>query len=109
MSFSSELTPDPTSASSRQALILRLYIAGGALNSLLALRNIKAICEEYFPKNYNIEVIDVFENPQRALTDNVLVTPTLVKVAPLPNVRLVGNLSQKQTVLLVLQATLESP
>lgn len=102
-------SPDPAANlpnnASRDPLMVRLYIVGGALNSLRALMNLKAICEEYFPKHYQIEVIDIFEDPLRALTDKVLVTPTLVKTSPPPSIRLAGDLSQKQTVLLVLQST----
>ena len=107
------VSPDPTvnmpNDAARDILVVRLYIAGGALNSLRALMNLKAICEEYFSKQYQIEVIDIFEDPLRALADKVLVTPMLVKTSPAPIIRLAGDLSQKQTVLLALQSTTRKP
>src|SRR5476651_1297312 len=63
-------------------LVLRLYVAGRAPNSLRAIANAKAICEANFAADYAIETIDLLKNPRRALADGVIVTPTLIKVAP---------------------------
>jgi circadian clock protein KaiB len=83
-------------------LRLRLYIAGDAPNSLAAVANIRAICAEYFPSAHEIEVVDLLEHPGRALADGIIVTPTLIKVSPLPMQRLVGSLSATKQVLLAL-------
>ena len=77
----------------------RLYVAGGAQNSAQALANLGALCRLYLPDRHEIEVVDVFREPKRALADGILMTPTLVKLTPSPVQRIVGTLSQTQTVL----------
>jgi len=72
-------------------LRLCLYVAGGAPNSRLARRHLLQFLGESAARS--IEVVDVLEDPQRALRDNVLITPTLLKLSPPPIGRLVGNLS----------------
>jgi circadian clock protein KaiB len=84
------------------ALTLRLYIAGNAPNSLRATGNAKAICEEHFPGGYELEVVDMLEFPQRAMADGIIVTPTLLKLTPLPIQRVIGNLSDTDRVLMIL-------
>lgn len=80
----------------------RLYVAGDALNSAQALANLNALCRAQLAGRHEIEVVDVFREPQRALADAVFMTPTLIKLAPLPVRTIVGTLSQTQTVLQVL-------
>ena len=77
----------------------RLYIAGDAMNSVQALANLGALCRAHLPERHEIEVVDVFREPKRALADGVFMTPTLVKLAPFPIQRIVGTLSQTQPVL----------
>lgn len=89
-------------AAATPRLELRLYVAARAPNSVLALANLDAICREYANDRYRLEIIDVLENPQRALADGVLVTPTLIKRSPAPAEKLVGNLSEKAKVLFAL-------
>lgn len=74
----------------------RLYIAGNALNSTLAGDNLVAFCREYLPGAHEIEVIDIFRDPKRALQDGIFLTPTLLTVAPLPLRRIVGTLSDTE-------------
>jgi circadian clock protein KaiB len=81
------------------AYVFRLYIAGGSPNSVRALANLYAICRKYFPDCHNIEVIDVLKEPRRALADTILVTPTVVKVSPVPQQQIIGNLSDEEEVL----------
>ena len=76
----------------------RLYIAGDSGNSALAVRNIGTLCRKYLPGRYEIEQVDVFRDPKRALADLVVMTPTLVKLAPLPVCRIVGTLNETETV-----------
>jgi circadian clock protein KaiB len=91
----------------RRAFKFRLYVAGDAQNSVEAIANLTAICRRYLPAMYDIEVMDVFVEPARALTDGIFMTPTLVKLAPAPMRRIIGNLSRTG---LVLQALgLEDP
>ena len=77
----------------------RLYVAGDAQNSMRALANLNLICHAHLAMRHEIELIDVFKEPARALAEGILMTPTLVKLAPLPVRRIVGTLSQTQTVL----------
>ena len=82
-----------------QELRLRLYVAGNAPNSERAIANAKAICGEHFASRYELEVVDLLEQPTRALADGIIVTPTLLKLMPLPVQRLIGNLSDTDQVL----------
>lgn len=104
MSVAPDLTPKPSAANASEMLMLRLYVAGSALNSLRAKNNLMAICERCFAGRYQIEIVDIFEEPLRALQDKVLVTPTLVKVAPAPSLQIMGDLSETEIVLLALQS-----
>jgi circadian clock protein KaiB len=79
-----------------------LYTAEGTTNSSLAFGNLLALCKTYLADRYEIEVIDVFRHPQRALSQSIRMTPTLVKRAPYPTRTIVGTLSQKQRVLAAL-------
>jgi circadian clock protein KaiB len=83
-------------------LVLRLYVAGRAPNSIRAVANVKAICDEHFASAHELEVVDLLEHPQRALADGIIVTPTLLKLRPLPAQRMIGNLSDTTQVLLTL-------
>lgn len=77
----------------------RLYVAGDALNSTLALTNLTALCRKYLAGRHEIDVVDVFRHPERVLSDGILMTPTLVKLAPSPVRLIVGTLSRTPTVL----------
>ena len=92
------------SRTKKAALLLRLYVAGNAPNSTRAVANAKAICEEHFASDHDLEIVDLLEHPGRALADGVIVTPTLVKLLPLPVERLIGNLSDTDQVLVTLGA-----
>lgn len=81
------------------AYVFRAYLAGGAPNSVRALANLYAICRKHFPESHHIEVIDVFKEPLRALDASILVTPTVVKVSPAPELQIIGNLSEEEEVL----------
>jgi len=78
---------------------MRLYIANSAPNSVRAVANLAAICKEHLKDNFKLEVIDVLEYPLRALADGILVTPSLAKVSPSPAAKIIGNLSDKSSVL----------
>lgn len=82
-----------------QRMKFRLYIAGDAPNSVQALTNLQAICQEHLPGRHEIEIVDVVCYPRKALDDGVLLTPTLVKLAPNPVRKIIGNLSDRQAVL----------
>jgi circadian clock protein KaiB len=72
---------------------LRLYIVGRAPNSTRAIANLQAISDQFLSGRCRVEIIDVLDDPRRALADGILVTPTLVKLTPLPVQKIVGNLT----------------
>ncbi len=78
---------------------LRLYVAGQTPKSLLALANLKKYCEENLAGRYHIEVVDLLENPQLAEGDQIVAVPTLVRKLPPPMKRIIGDLSNKERVL----------
>jgi circadian clock protein KaiB len=89
--------------SQRAKFKFRLYVAGDAQNSTQAVANLTAFCKTYLENRHAIEVVNVFKEPKRALADRILMTPTLVKLSPLPAPqRIVGTLSQTQPVLQIL-------
>jgi circadian clock protein KaiB len=98
----------PTGTSKARAVdlttvvVLRLYVAGGAPNSMQAIGNLEAICAEYLKDGHRLEVVDVLENPRRAMAEGVLVTPSLSKLSPEPLAQVIGNLSDRARVLLAL-------
>ena len=77
-------------------------MAGNAPNSLRAIANTKAICEEHFASKYELEIVDLLAAPRRALADRVIVTPTLLRLFPLPVQRVIGNLSDTNQLLLTM-------
>ena len=80
----------------------RLYVAGASLNTRLAIANIRRYCDENFQGGYELEIIDIFEHPELAETENILAAPTLVRSQPLPKRRIVGDLSDSGKVVAVL-------
>jgi len=80
-------------------LVMRLYVVNSAPNSLLAIANLAAICKEFLKDNFKLEIVDVLEQPLRALADGILVTPSLAKLSPSPAANIVGNLSDKSGVM----------
>lgn len=90
----SELTMSP-----KIIFKFRLYVAGDAPNSAQALANLTALCRAHLTDRHEIEIVDVFREPKRALIDGIFMTPTLVKLTPSPVQMIVGTLSQTQIVL----------
>ena len=74
----------------------RLYVAGETQNSTRASANLTAFCTAHLPERYEIEVVDVLREPKRAMADSVFMTPTLIKLAPTPDRRMIGTLSETQ-------------
>ncbi len=89
----------PAPAPEAKAYSLRLYVAGQTPKSVMALRNLKQICEEHLLGRYEIEIIDLLENPQLAQGDQILALPTLVRRLPEPIKKIIGDLSNKERVL----------
>jgi circadian clock protein KaiB len=83
---------------------LRLYVAGRAPNSVRAIANARAICAEHFAAGHELEIVDLLEHPRRGLEDGIVVTPTLLRLQPLPARRVVGSLSDTSQLLLALSS-----
>jgi circadian clock protein KaiB len=92
-------TPTRKKAGEKIDWQLRLYIAGQTAKSIAALSHLKQICEKHLAGNYEIEVIDLLENPKLAAADQILAIPTLVRKLPPPLKRIIGDLSNEERVL----------
>jgi circadian clock protein KaiB len=79
--------------------ILRLYIAGMSPQSMRAIANVKKICEEYLLGRYELEVVDLYQQPQLAKGEQIIAAPTLIKKLPLPLRRIIGDMSKTERVL----------
>jgi circadian clock protein KaiB len=82
---------------------LRLYVAGRTAKSMAALENLKKICEEHLPGQYEIEVVDLLVHPQLAKGDQIVAIPTLVRKLPEPIRKVIGDLSNTDRTLVGLQ------
>jgi circadian clock protein KaiB len=83
----------------RVKYILRLYVTGSSRRSLIAVYNLKKICEEYFPDEYDLEVIDIYKDPGAVREEQIIAAPTLVKRLPQPIRKFVGDMSNTQKIL----------
>ena len=83
----------------RAKYILRLYITGSSARSMKAVQNLRTLCEEHLPGDYDLEVIDIYENPSLAREAQIIAAPTLVKHLPQPLRKFVGDLSNTQKIL----------
>lgn len=83
--------------------LLKLYVAGSTPRALLAIENLRRICEKDLSGHYELQVIDVLEHPELAEQDKILATPTLIKQLPPPLRRVIGDLSDSEKVLLGLE------
>jgi len=79
--------------------ILRLYVSGTTPQSLRAIENVKKICEEHLQGRYELEVIDLYQQPQLAHGEQIIAAPTLIKKLPLPLRRVIGDMSNTERVL----------
>ncbi|MBE9102262.1 circadian clock protein KaiB [Vacuolonema iberomarrocanum] len=84
----------------KKTYILKLYVAGNTPNSVRALKMLSQILEKEFQGVYALKVIDVLKNPQLAEEDRILATPTLAKVLPPPVRKIIGDLSDREKVLI---------
>ena len=97
-----------TGGTASATLELRLYVAGQTPKSLIALRNLKKICEEHLQGRYRLHVIDLVKTPQLAQDDQILAIPTLVRNLPQPIRKIIGDLSDTQRVLVGLDVRPET-
>lgn len=89
---------DPASAGGAE-YVLHLYITGATTNSTRAVRNIKDICEQYLKGRYELQIVDIFQQPELAQQHDLIGVPTLIKLKPGLVRRLVGDLSDRERVL----------
>ena len=82
---------------------LRLYVVGRSPKCLLAVENLRRACEQHLAGRYQIEIVDLMENPRLAADDQILAVPTLVRKLPEPVARIVGDLSDRDRLLIFLQ------
>ena len=82
---------------------LRLYVTGRSPKCLLAIHNLRRVCEQHLAGRYTIEVVDLLENPRLAADDQILAVPTLVRKLPQPIRKIVGDLSDTDRLLVGLQ------
>jgi len=86
----------------KKKLDMKLYVSGMSARSMEAIENIKKICDEYLNDAYELEIIDIYKNPELAAQQQVIFSPSLIKNYPLPKKILVGTLSDKEKVISVL-------
>lgn len=91
--------PGSGGAKRNERYVLRLYVSGLTPNSARAIANLRTLCDEHLAGRYELEVVDVFQQPELARADQIVAVPTLIKKLPLPMRRLIGDLSQKERVL----------
>lgn len=92
--------PSPeTQHREQEFYVLYLYIAGKNIRSRTAIQKLRDICTEYLPNRHEIRVIDIYEQPELAESDRVVVTPTLVKKLPPPLRKFIGDLSDRESIL----------
>ncbi|MEO8763382.1 MAG: circadian clock KaiB family protein [Ginsengibacter sp.] len=79
--------------------VFRLFVTGILPNSSRAITNIKAICERYLKGRYELEIIDIYQQPGLALSEDIIALPLLIKKFPLPETRMIGDLSDTESIL----------
>ena len=85
--------------------MFRLFVTGILPNSTRAVVNIKAICEKYLRGRYELEIIDIYQQPALTISEQIIAVPVLIKKFPLPEARLIGDLSNTEKVLKGLHLT----
>ncbi|MDL2362995.1 MAG: circadian clock KaiB family protein [Patescibacteria group bacterium] len=85
-----------------EKIVLRLYITGATHHSMQAVRNIQKLCEEYLENSYDLDIIDVYQQPYLAKEKQIIAAPTLIKTQPYPVRRIVGDMSDTEKILTVL-------
>ena len=94
------------SASPADRYVLRLYVTGMTSRSARAVKNLQAICDEYLAGRYDLEVIDIYQQPVLTRGEQIIAAPTLIKKLPLPMRRIIGDMSNRDRVLLGLDLVL---
>ena len=88
------------SGTAGERYVLRLYVTGMTSRSARAVKNLQAICDEYLEGRYDLEVIDIYQQPVLTKGEQIIAAPTLIKKLPLPMRRIIGDMSNRERVLL---------
>jgi circadian clock protein KaiB len=94
--FEEDLSRQPAA----ERYVLSLFVTGSTPKSLRAIQNIRALCEERLHGRYELKVIDIYQHPDQVKPEQIVVTPTLIKKLPLPLRKLIGDLSNRDRLLL---------
>ena len=97
--FSKSITAD--------TLVLQLYVSGMSPKSMEAIENIRRLCDAYLEDSFDLEIIDIYKNPEIATEQHIIFSPSLVKRLPLPKKTLIGTLSDTEKVIKALGITLK--
>jgi circadian clock protein KaiB len=89
-----------SSSNERPRYVLRLYVTGQTPRSVQSVENLRRLCEKYLKGQYDLEVVDIYQQPALAAEGQIIAAPTLIKTMPLPLRRLVGDFSDKERVVL---------
>ena len=93
------MTEGPADQPDRPHYVLRLFVTGSTPRSTRAIENMRRICEDHLEGRYDLEVIDIYQNPTASIEQQIIAAPTLVKLLPSPLRRIIGDLSNKEKVL----------
>jgi circadian clock protein KaiB len=97
-----ERTAQPTAV---ERYVLRLFVTGMTPRSVRAVQNLRTICNHYLEGRYELEVVDIYQQPVLAKGEQIIAAPTLIKKLPLPMRRMIGDMSNQESVLLGLDIT----
>jgi circadian clock protein KaiB len=99
-SDSTEEFTNSLESAGKEKYVLRLYVTGMTPKSLHAIENIRKICEENLQGRFELEVVDVYQHPEFARTEQIIAAPTLIKKLPLPLRKFIGDMSDKEKILI---------
>ncbi len=99
-------TKTRAAAKRRKTYHFKLYVSGATARSTKAITNLKTICDKHLAGQYELEVIDIYQQPHKAYTEQIVAAPTLVKQLPFPLRRFIGDLSDTERLLAGLEITL---
>lgn len=93
------MTEGPADQPDQPQYVLRLYVTGSTARSARAIENMRRICEDHLEGRYDLEVVDIYQNPTATIEQQIIAARTLVKLLPSPLRRIIGDLSNKEKVL----------
>jgi circadian clock protein KaiB len=90
---------DPVTNADKPTYVFRLFVSGTSQRSAIAITTVRKLCEEYLARRYELEVVDVYQQPGAAKSAKVIAIPTLIKESPAPTQRVVGDMSSADNIL----------